>query len=73
MTLSDSAHLVLRDARGRQIDHLPIQGTSAILLDFEIPTMFLKQGTWTFSVDARVGDDANTCLFAVSLTQWLEP
>lgn len=27
---------------------------------------------WTFKVDARLGDKDNTCLFAMSLTQWLE-
>lgn len=27
---------------------------------------------WTFKVDARAGDADNTCLFAMSLTQWLD-
>jgi hypothetical protein len=41
-----------------------------ILIDFQISTMFLRSGVWTFQVDARLGD--NTCLFAMSLTQWLD-
>jgi hypothetical protein len=69
---NDVAHLMIRDANGYQVDHLPSSDQSDIILDFGIPTMFLKSGMWTFKVDARVGDKDNTCLFAMSLTQWLE-
>lgn len=70
--INDVAHLMIRDANGHQVDHLPSSNQSDIILDFEIPTMFLKSGMWTFKVDARVGDKDNTSLFAMSLTQWLE-
>jgi hypothetical protein len=71
-TLSDNSHLLIRDACGAQVDFLPSSGRGDVLLDFQIPTMFLRSGTWTFSVDARAGDKANTCLFAFSLSQWLD-
>lgn len=70
--INDVAHLMIRDAGGRQVDYLPSSDQSDIILDFGIPTTFLKSGMWTFKVDARVGDKDNTCLFAMSLTQWLE-
>lgn len=72
MRLSDDAHFFIRDSRGAQAEYMPPSGRSDILLDFQIPTMFLKSGTWTFDVEARLGDEANTCLFAISVTQWLE-
>lgn len=72
MRLSDDAHLLIRDVHGAQVEFMPHSGRSDILLDFQIPTMFLKSGTWTFNVKARLGDEANTCLFAMSVTQWLD-
>ena len=51
---------------------MPSSDRSDILLDFQIPTMFLKSGIWTFKVDARLGDIDNTCLFAIALTQGLD-
>lgn len=69
---NDLAHLMIRDVHGNQVDYLPLSDQSDIILDFQIPTMFLKSGMWTFKVDARVGDKNNTCLFAMSLTQWLD-
>lgn len=72
MSLSDDSHLVIRNSHGAQVDHLPSSGRSDVLLDFQIPSMFLKTGTWTFNVDVRAGDESNTCLFAMSVTQWLE-
>ena len=71
-SFNDSAHLLIRDARGVQVDYLPSSGRSDVLLDFQIPTMFLKSGTWTFNVDVRLGDKNNTCAFAISLSQWLD-
>lgn len=68
---NDYAHLMIRDAHGNQVDYLPSCDQSDIILDFQIPTMFLKSGMWTFKIDARLGDKDNTCLFAMSLTQWL--
>lgn len=72
MRLSDDAHLFIRNSHGAQVEYMPSSGRSDILLDFQIPAMFLKSGTWTFDVEARLGDEANTCLFAMSVTQWLE-
>ncbi|KAL2808440.1 hypothetical protein BJX63DRAFT_439397 [Aspergillus granulosus] len=69
---NDIAHLTIRDASGTQVDYMPSSDQSDVLLDFQIPTMFLKSGIWTFKVDARLGDKDNTCLFAMSLTQWLD-
>ncbi|KAE8130663.1 hypothetical protein BDV38DRAFT_291788 [Aspergillus pseudotamarii] len=69
---NDLAHLTIRNARGVQVDYMPSSDRSDILLDFQIPTMFLRSGMWTYKVDARVGDVDNTCLFAMTLTQWLE-
>ncbi|CAJ2507674.1 Uu.00g088600.m01.CDS01 [Anthostomella pinea] len=66
-----SAHLSVRDQEGTQVDYLPSKGGD-LLLDFEIPTMFLRSGTWAFYIDARLGDEDDTCLFAMSVTQWLD-
>jgi hypothetical protein len=71
-SFNDYAHLVIRDARGAQVDYLTSNGRSDVLLDFQIPTMFLKSGMWTFNVDIRLGDKSNTCVFAISLSQWLD-
>jgi hypothetical protein len=71
-TFNDWTHLVIRDARGTQVDYLRSSGRSDILLDFQIPSMFVRSGMWTFKVDARLGDKDNTCLFAMSVTQWLD-
>lgn len=71
-SFNDIAHLTIRDARGVQVNYMPSSDRSDILLDFQIPTMFLRSGMWTFKVDARLGDVDNTCLFAMALTQWLE-
>lgn len=69
---NDLAHLPIRDSCGIQVDYMPSSGRSDILVDFQFLTMFLRSGMWTFKVDARLGDIDNTCLFAMSLTQWLE-
>jgi hypothetical protein len=71
-SFNDLAHLTIRDAGGLQVEYMPSSDTTGILVDYVIPAMFLKSGTWTFKVDARLGDAENTCLFAMSLTQWLE-
>lgn len=71
-TFNDWTHLIIRDARGTQVDYLCSSGRSDILLAFQIPSMFVKSGMWTFKADARLGDKDNTCLFAMSVTQWLD-
>jgi hypothetical protein len=70
--INELAHFIIRDSTGAQVDYLPSSGRGDILLDFQIPSMFLKSGMWTFKVDARLGDKDNSCLFAMSLTQWLD-
>ncbi|KAL2807587.1 hypothetical protein BJX63DRAFT_440093 [Aspergillus granulosus] len=69
---NDLAHLTIRDTRGIQVDYMPSSDRSDILLDFQIPTMWLKSGMWTSKADARLRDVNNTCLFAMRLTQWLD-
>ncbi|PVH76823.1 hypothetical protein DL98DRAFT_496291 [Cadophora sp. DSE1049] len=69
---NDAAHLVIRDESGKQVEHLPTTGRVDILLDFQIPTMFLRSGDWTFEVNARLGDEGDRCLFAFELRQWLD-
>jgi hypothetical protein len=66
---ADMAHVSIRDARGAHVDNLT-GGRNDILADFEIPTVFVQRGTWTFDVIVRFGD--GQCLFAISLTHWLE-
>ncbi|GAQ44046.1 hypothetical protein AtubIFM54640_001406 [Aspergillus tubingensis] len=69
---NDLAHLTTRNVRGVQVDYMRSSGRSDVLLDFQILTMFLRTGMWAYKVDARAGDVDNTCLFALSMTQWLE-
>ncbi|KAL4794689.1 hypothetical protein BDV19DRAFT_364628 [Aspergillus venezuelensis] len=71
-SFNNNAHIVIRDARGDQVDYLPCSGDGGILVDYWIPSMFVESGRWSFTVDARLGDENRTCLFAMSLTQWLE-
>jgi hypothetical protein len=63
------AHLSIRNATA-YVEHLSSSGSNDILVDYWIPGMFLRTGTWTFEVVAELED--GTCLFAMSLTQWLE-
>jgi hypothetical protein len=72
MPYNDLAHLTIRNVSGVQVDYMPSSDRSDLLLDFQIPTIWLRSGMWTFKVDARAGDANNTCLFAMSLTQWLD-
>lgn len=67
---TDTAHIAIRDGAGAYVDHLRSSGRNDILADYWIPGLFLRTGTWTFEVVARLGDGA--CLFALSSTQWLE-
>lgn len=72
MPLSDEAHLAIRDASGSEVEYMSSSDRSDFLLDFQLPTLWLRSGRWTFKVDARLGDANNTCLFALALTQWLD-
>ncbi|RYO95298.1 hypothetical protein DL764_007717 [Monosporascus ibericus] len=66
----DAAHLSIRDAEGAFVNYITSSGRNDIVTDFSIPSVFVQTGMWTFEVEARLGD--GTCLFAMSLTQWLE-
>ncbi|KAH9223406.1 hypothetical protein DL95DRAFT_379365, partial [Leptodontidium sp. 2 PMI_412] len=52
MVFNDAAHLVIRDESGKQVEYLPSVGRGDVLLDFQIPTLFLRSGVWTFGVEA---------------------
>lgn len=66
----DKGHVSIRDAEGGFVDYISSSGRNDIVTDFSIPSPFVKTGTWTFEVEAKLGD--GTCLFSMSLTQWLE-
>ncbi|KAK4987767.1 hypothetical protein LTR50_004420 [Elasticomyces elasticus] len=67
---ADFAHIAVRDAAGAHVDHLTISGANDILADMLILGPFLRTGEWTFEIVAKLAD--GTCLFAMSLTQWLK-
>ncbi|KAI0190357.1 hypothetical protein EV127DRAFT_365058 [Xylaria flabelliformis] len=66
----EHAHISIREIGGSYVDYLTYGGRYDVLADYEIPGMFVKAGTWTFDIVASLEDE--TCLFAFSLTQWLE-
>ncbi|KAI0382386.1 hypothetical protein F5Y04DRAFT_45399 [Hypomontagnella monticulosa] len=66
----DKAHISIRDAKGAYVDCLSSSGRSDIVTDYSIPGMFVHTGTWTFETMTNLMD--GTCLFTISLTQWLE-
>nr|POF17826.1 hypothetical protein CFP56_13238 [Quercus suber] len=68
-TYRADAHIAIRNASGIHVEFLSVNGPNDILADFEILRQFLRSGDWTFEVVGRLADE--TCLFAVSLTQWL--
>ncbi|KAK3314055.1 hypothetical protein B0H66DRAFT_607300 [Apodospora peruviana] len=70
--LADEAHIAIRDAKGRYVDHLtaPGSGRNDVLADYWIPGMFLRTGEYTFEVTASLED--GRCLFAISVVQFLE-
>jgi hypothetical protein len=44
MPFNKLAYLTICNACGVQVDYMPSSGRSDILLDFQIPTMFLRSG-----------------------------
>lgn len=68
-TCGDMAELSIRDATGGHLEHLKT-GRNYIIAHVWIPGAFLNTGEWTFEVLSKLEDQ--TCLFAMSLTQWLE-
>ncbi|KAI0551863.1 hypothetical protein F4679DRAFT_572152 [Xylaria curta] len=67
---ADHAHISIRETVGSYVDHLAYGGQYDILADYAIPGVFVYIGMWTFNIVANLED--GTCLFAYSLTQWLE-
>ncbi|KAK3325222.1 hypothetical protein B0H66DRAFT_114538 [Apodospora peruviana] len=71
--LAEEAHLGIRNATGAYVDYLTLKGRNDILTDNWIPGPFVETGTWTFEIVASLTKDKNeVCLFALTLTQWLE-
>ncbi|KAK4982900.1 hypothetical protein LTR50_007526 [Elasticomyces elasticus] len=67
---AELAHIAVRNATGANVDHLTISGANDILADMLILRQFLRTEEWTFEIVAKLAD--GTCLFAMSLTQWLK-
>jgi len=69
------AHLAIRDRKGKHVDYLT-PGLNDILTDGLFPSFFVKNGTYTFEITGRLGDQHDgrrgTCLFSISMTQRLE-
>ncbi|KAH7356817.1 hypothetical protein BKA65DRAFT_215444 [Rhexocercosporidium sp. MPI-PUGE-AT-0058] len=68
---NDAAHLVIRDEKGKEVEFLPRVGRVDLLLDFQIPWVFLRSGFWRFGVEGRVVEGGK-CLFAFEFVQWLD-
>ncbi|RYC55615.1 hypothetical protein CHU98_g10597 [Xylaria longipes] len=66
----EHGHISIRESGGSYVDYMTYDGRYDVLADCELPSMFVGTGTWTFEIVAKLGDE--TCLFALSLTQWLE-
>jgi hypothetical protein len=66
----DLAHVSIRNATGAYVEHFDGDGRNDVLTDSMIPGMFVNTGMWTFEVVVNLEDER--CLFAVSVTQWLE-
>ena len=64
------AHVAIRDATGKHMDHLNTGSMNDIITDYMIPALFVERGTWKFGVLAELED--GRCLFAIELKQWLE-
>lgn len=69
-SINDWANIAIRDQGGVHRECLTRGSRNDILVDFQIPTMFLRSGTWTFEAKAVLEDD--TCLFNYRLSQWLD-
>jgi hypothetical protein len=64
------AHVTIRNETGSYVEHLSSSGSHDILTDCILPSIFIKPGMWTWKLVARLEDE--TCLFAVTLTQWMD-
>jgi hypothetical protein len=66
----DLAHVSIRNATGAYVEHFDSNGRNDMLTDSLLPGLFINTGMWTFEVMVKLED--GRCLFAVSVTQWLE-
>ena len=64
-----NGYISIRETGGPYVDHMAYDGYYDVLADCRLLSFFVRPGTWTFEVVAKLEDD--TCLFALSLTQWL--
>ncbi|KAI1125968.1 hypothetical protein F5Y10DRAFT_220863 [Nemania abortiva] len=55
---------------GTEVDYLTYDTLHDVLVYCMIPKMFVRSGTYTFEIVTRLEDE--TCIFAYTLTQWLE-
>lgn len=69
-TFNNNAHITIRTAEGAYVEHLGSSGTYDIITDCALPSMFIRTGLWTFKVVVKLDD--GSCLFAITLTQWLK-
>jgi hypothetical protein len=72
--LAEGAHLGIRNTTGAYVDHMALEGRNDILTDYWLPGPFVQTGIWTFEIEASLGGEGKegTCLFSLTLTQWLE-
>ncbi|KAI1161392.1 hypothetical protein F5B18DRAFT_653698 [Nemania serpens] len=68
--LNLQGHISIHETGGPEVDHLTYNGLHDILVYCAIPSMWVKSGMYTFEITTRLGDE--TCIFSLSLTQWLE-
>jgi hypothetical protein len=69
-SFNDLAHVSIRNATGAYVKHFASNGSNDLLTDSLLPGLFINTGMWAFEVVVKLGD--GRCLFAVSVTQWLE-
>lgn len=65
-----SGHVSIHETGGPEVDHLTYNGLHDILVYCGVPSMFVRSGMYTFEITTRLGDE--TCIFSLSVTQWLE-
>ncbi|KAF4224513.1 hypothetical protein CNMCM8980_007536 [Aspergillus fumigatiaffinis] len=69
-TFNDWTHLTIRDARGTQVDYLCSSGRSDILLDFQIPSMFVRSGILEEEAGDRLVDAGVKISNGISSTEY---
>ncbi|KAI0197638.1 hypothetical protein F4808DRAFT_290814 [Astrocystis sublimbata] len=59
----------IRETGGPYVDYIAYDGQFDVLADCQLISMFIEPGLWTMEFGVKLEDD--TCLFDLSLTQWL--